>query len=149
MLCDSPVNTLINGVDAAGVVRYSAGMAEWTSPTDQDLALGVTGAVNQGEFAELRAAGRLGEYAVVFRTHRGLQGGGYGDQDRHPYAWGVIVYVDGAASRLHSARGHPREWTNLERLEKWMRAQGFWYWWMRNDLEPLYEGDLSEMSDAD
>ncbi|MEQ8664727.1 MAG: hypothetical protein RIC16_03300 [Rhodospirillales bacterium] len=124
-------------------------MTEWLSSNDQDLALGVTGAVSQGELADLRTAGRLGEYAVVFRTRRGLQGGGYGDQDRHPFAWGVIVYVDGAASRLQSARGHAREWTSLERLEKWMRAQGFWYWWMRNDLEPLYAGDASDSDDPD
>lgn len=116
-------------------------MIEWTAPTEQDAALGVTAAVTQGELAELRGAGRLGEYAVVFRTQRGLQGGGYGDQARHPYAWGVLVYVDGAAARLYSARGHAREWASIERLEKWLRAQGFWYWWMRNDLEPLYEGN--------
>jgi len=24
-----------------------------------------------------------------------------------------------------------------------MRDQGFWYWWMRNDLEPLNTGALS------
>lgn len=115
----------------------------------QDIALGVSTGVTQTELADLRAAGRLGEYAVVFRAERSLQGGGYGDQSRHPFAWGVIVYVDGAAARLYSARGHAREWTNIERLEKWLRAQGFWYWWMRNDLEPLYQGETADADDTD
>ena len=22
-------------------------------------------------------------------------------------------------------------------LRRWLREQGFWYWWTRNDLEPL------------
>lgn len=116
---------------------------------DQDAALGVQMSVTQAELADYRAQTRLGEYAVVFRTNRSLQGGGYGDQNRHPYAWGVIVYVDGVAARLFSARGHAREWASFERLEKWLRAQGFWYWWMRNDLEPLYEGDGDADADSD
>ena len=119
-------------------------MGGFNTPIDQDTALGVQMAATQAELADYRAAGRLGEYAVVFRSRRALQGGGYGDQSRHPFAWAVLVYVDGVAARLYSARGHPREWASFERLEKWLRAQGFWYWWMRNDLEPLYERELEE-----
>jgi len=115
---------------------------------DQDTALGVQMTLTQAELAGYREEARLGEYAVVFRAHRSLQGGGYGDQEKRPYAWGVIVYVDGMVARLYSARGHPREWTSIERLEKWLRSQGFWYWWMRNDLEPLYEGEAG-LSDGD
>ncbi len=94
-------------------------------------------AVTQADLPGLRTAGRLGEYPVVYRVHRRQLGGGFGDQAKHPFAWGVIVYVDGYLARINSARGSGREWSSFERLEKWMREQGFWYWWMRNDLEPL------------
>ena len=107
---------------------------------NQDDALGVTMAVTQADIPVLRAAGRLGEYAVVYRAYRQQMGGGFGDQQKHPFAWGVLVYVDLQVARIYSARGLPREWSDLTRLEKWMRDQGFWYWWMRNDLEPLGAG---------
>jgi hypothetical protein len=113
----------------------------------QDAALGVTMTLTQAEIRPLRDAGRLGETAVVYRCHRTQAGGGFGDQMRHPFAWGVLVYLDGALARIYSARGLAREWTDLARLEKWMREQGFWYWWMRNDLEPLGQGDVG--SDAE
>ena len=74
---------------------------------------------------------------MVFRVERCQLGGGFGDQDKHPFAWGVLVYVDGQLARVNSARGSGREWNSLERLERWLRSQGFWYWWTRNDLEPL------------
>ena len=103
----------------------------------QDVLLGVTLTVTQADLPFLRAAGRLGEYPVVFRIKRCQLGGGFGDQDKHPFAWGVLVYVDGQLARVNSARGSGREWNSLERLERWLRSQGFWYWWTRNDLEPL------------
>ncbi len=93
--------------------------------------------VTQADLPELRAAGRLGEYAVVYRVWRSQQGGGFGDQGSRPFAWGVLVYVDTVLARVNSARGHGREWNSLDRLEPWLREQGFWYWWTRNDLEPL------------
>lgn len=117
---------------------------------DQDVALGVTMTITQSDIPYLREVGRLGEYAVVYRVYRQQMGGGFGDQEKNPFAWGVLVYVDTQVARLYSARGLPREWTDLTRLEKWMREQGFWYWWMRNDLEPLNldqsedETDLNE-----
>lgn len=104
---------------------------------NQDVALGVTSTITQPDISFLRDGGRLGDYAVVYRCHRQQAGGGFGDQTKHPFAWGVLVYVDGGLARIYSARGLPREWSDLSRLEKWLRAQGFWYWWMRNDLEPL------------
>ena len=103
----------------------------------QDVLLGATLTVTQADVPFLRAAGRLGEYPVVFRIERCQLGGGFGDQDKHPFAWGVLVYVDGQLARVNSARGSGREWNSLERLERWLRSQGFWYWWTRNDLEPL------------
>ncbi|MGJ3259101.1 MAG: hypothetical protein ACFE0S_05805 [Rhodospirillales bacterium] len=107
----------------------------------QDLALGVTMTITQADLPYLRAVGRLGEYAVVYRVWREQAGGGFGDQAKNPHTWGVLVYVDGQLARIYSARGAGREWSNLDRLEKWLRSQGFWYWWTRNDLEPLGEDD--------
>jgi len=104
---------------------------------DQDVALGVTTTVTQADLALLRQTLRLGEYPVVYRVHRQQQGGGFGDQDKHPYAWGVLVYVDGQLARINSARGFGREWNDLARVERWLRSHGFWYWWTRNDLETV------------
>ena len=42
-------------------------------------------------------------------------------------------------ARIVSARGHPREWTSLDRLERWLRGQGFRYWWMANELDAVGE----------
>lgn len=109
--------------------------------TSQDAALGVTMTITQADLEYLRAVGRLGDFAVVYRVWREQAGGGFGDQEKNPHTWGVLVYVDGQLARIYSARGSGREWSNLDRLEKWLRAQGFWYWWTRNDLEPLGEGE--------
>ena len=59
---------------------------------DQDVLLGVTTTVTQADIPFLREAGRLGEYAVVYRVSRNQLGGGFGDQDKHPYAWGFRVH---------------------------------------------------------
>ncbi len=108
---------------------------------DQDVALGVTTTVTQADLALLRQTLRLGEYPVVYRVHRQQQGGGFGDQNKHPYAWGVLVYVDGQLARINSARGFGREWNDLARVERWLRSHGFWYWWTRNDLETVSYSD--------
>lgn len=102
---------------------------------DHDASLGVTTTITQADLAYLRGCGRLGDFAVVYRTYRQQAGGGFGQQDRHPFAWGVLVYVDGLLARVYSVRGAAREWTSLDRLERWLRQQGFRYWWTRNDLE--------------
>ena len=104
---------------------------------DQDVALGVTMTVTQADLPYLREDLRLGEFPVVYRVHRQQQGGGFGDQDKHPFAWGVLVYVDGQLARINSARGFGREWNDLTRIEPWLRSQGFSYWWTRNDLEQV------------
>ncbi len=103
----------------------------------QDVVLGITGSVTQADLAPLRIAGRLGEYALVYRVERVHQGGGYGDQDKHPVAWAVAVYVDSQLCRVFSARNAGREWNSIDRLASWLRDQGFWCWWTRNDLEPV------------
>lgn len=119
------------------------------SAQEQDAALGVTMTITQADIAYLRAVGSLGEYAVVYRVWREQAGGGFGDQTKNPHTWGVLVYVDGQLARIYSARGAGREWSNLDRLEKWLRSQGFWYWWTRNDLEPLGEDDEIALDTSD
>jgi len=114
-----------------------------------DAALGVTMKITQADLSYLRALGSLGEYAVVYRVWREQAGGGFGDQAKNPLTWGVLVYVDGQLARIYSARGSGREWSNLDRLEKWLRSQGFWYWWTRNDLEPLGEDADGTVETAD
>jgi hypothetical protein len=104
---------------------------------DQDVALGISGSVTQSDLTSIRQAGRLGDYAIIYRIPRTHQGGGYGDQDRHPFAWAVAVYIDAQLIRVFNARGSGREWLSLDKVASWLREQGFWYWWTRNDLEPL------------
>ena len=139
------VNNMTQGVSinmSQGVERIYGHDAE-----SQDAALGVTMTITQADLEYLRAVGRLGDFAVVYRVWREQAGGGFGDQEKNPHTWGVLVYVDGQLARIYSARGSGREWSNLDRLEKWLRAQGFWYWWTRNDLEAL--GDVDEPSNND
>ncbi|MEM7193313.1 MAG: hypothetical protein AAF402_00090 [Pseudomonadota bacterium] len=113
---------------------------------NQDVNLGIVGSLTQSDLAPLRKAARLGEYAVVFRVQRTHQSGGYGDQERHPYSWAIAVYLDGQLYRIYNARGSGREWQNLDRVSDWLRQQGFWYWWTRNDLEVVgsagFDADL-------
>jgi hypothetical protein len=110
---------------------------EFVNTMNQDVILGITGSVTQADLAPLRGDARLGEFAVVYRVERVHQGGGYGDQGKHPLAWAVAVYVDNQLCRIFNARGAGREWNNIDRLGAWLREQGFWYWWTRNDLEPV------------
>jgi hypothetical protein len=117
---------------------------------DQDAKLGISGSVTQADLAPLRETARLGEFAVVYRIERLHQGGGYGDQGKHPLAWAVAVYVDNQLCRVFNARGAGREWNSIDRLCSWLREQGFWYWWTRNDLEPVGSGlaDPEDMPDT-
>jgi hypothetical protein len=120
---------------------------EFVNIMSQDVVLGIAGSVTQADLAPLREAARLGEYAVVYRVERLHQGGGYGDQDKHPMSWAVAVYVDTQLCRVFNARGAGREWNSIDRLTWWLRDQGFWYWWTRNDLEPVGAA-LKESDDA-
>ena len=117
---------------------------------DQDARLGISGSVTQADLAPLRETARLGEFAVVYRIERLHQGGGYGDQGKHPLAWAVAVYVDNQLCRVFNARGAGREWNSIDRLCSWLREHGFWYWWTRNDLEPVGSGlaDPEDMPDT-
>jgi len=115
---------------------------------DHDASLGVTTTITQADLAYLRSVGRVGEFAVVYRTYRQQAGGGFGRQDEHPLTWGVLVYIDGLLARMYSVRGAAREWTSLDRLERWLRQQGFRYCWTRNDLEPTTPIDGEAESDT-
>ncbi|MGD9507465.1 MAG: hypothetical protein AB7I59_10710 [Geminicoccaceae bacterium] len=95
--------------------------------------------VRQSDLPHLRQSYRLIGYPTVARVPRLQQGGGFGDQQGRPFAWAVFVQVDGLARRVTSARGHGREWNSLDRLERWLRSQGFRYWWVSNELDPLAE----------
>ena len=103
----------------------------------QDVELGIVGSVTQADLAPLRDGAHLGEFALVYRIERLHRGGGYGDQGKHPLAWAVAVYVDNQLCRVYNARSAGREWNSIDRLCSWLREQGFWYWWTRNDLEPV------------
>ena len=114
-----------------------ANKSQFVNTMSQDVELGIAGTVTQADLAPLRDNTRLGEFALVYRVERVHQGGGYGDQGKHPLSWAVAVYVDNQLCRVYNARGAGREWNNIDRLSSWLREQGFWYWWTRNDLEPV------------
>ena len=116
---------------------------------NQNVSLGIVGAITQADLAPIRQAARLGDYALIYRIERVNQGGGYGDQEKHPFAWAVAVYVDGQLCRVFNARGAGREWNSLDKLSEWLRDQGFWYWWTRNDLQPLGTATTDLDSDLD
>jgi hypothetical protein len=92
--------------------------------------------VRQSDLPFLRASYRLIGHPTVARVPRIHLGGGFGDQERHPHAWAVFVQIDGLSHRVTSARGHGREWTSLDRLERWLRALGFRHWYVLNELDP-------------
>lgn len=102
-----------------------------------EIYLEIAGSITQAELPFVHAQGRMGDYAVAYRIYRSKQGGGFGDRDKHPYAWAILVYVDGIVLRINSARGECREWSNLDRVGQWMMNNGFKYWWTRNDLEAI------------
>lgn len=99
---------------------------------------GVAG-VSQADLVALQRNYRLIGDPVIARVPRAQLGGGFGDQARHPYAWGVFVRVDGMMTRVISARGLAREWTSLDRLERWLRGQGFRSWWVQNEIDSVGE----------
>jgi len=78
---------------------------------------------------------RIQNTATVYRIKREYQSGGFGDPDRHPYVWAVALLVDGQWARVHNTRDQGREWSNLDRLEIWLRERGISCWQVVNDLE--------------
>lgn len=96
-----------------------------------------TGVIRQSDLADLIATYRITQYPTVVRVRRTIRGGGFGDQNRNPYTWTVFFLVDGLWMSLESARGMPREWGSLDNLESWLRANGFAFFWVRNDIDPV------------
>lgn len=93
--------------------------------------------IRQPDLPVLLAAYRITHYPVIVRTKRLVQGGGFGDQDKNPLTWTVYFLIDGQWAQLESARGLRREWGSLDRLETWLRGQGFGYFWVRNDIDSI------------
>ena len=96
------------------------------------------------EIPDLFSTWRIQNTAMVFRTKREQQNGGFGNPDRHPNAWAVALLVDGRWARVHNTRDQGREWSNLDRLEKWLRDQGISRWQVVNDIEPVGNRRLGE-----
>lgn len=95
--------------------------------------------IRQNDLAGLSAEGRIGDYPVAVRTPREVAGGGFADHERHPNTWTVYFLIDGQWALVESARGLRREWSSLDKLEKWLRGFGFRFFWVRNDIEPVGE----------
>ncbi len=95
--------------------------------------------VRQCDLPALKAQYRISEYPIIRRIPRLTQGGGFGDHSKHPHAWSVLLLIDGQWVTVISARGHIREWTSLDRLERWLRTQGFQNFWLENKLDPTGE----------
>jgi hypothetical protein len=87
---------------------------------------------------------RIENTATVYRTEREHQSGGFGNPDKHPYVWAVALLVDGRWARVHNTRDQGREWSNLDRLEIWLREQGISRWQVVNDLEEVGVKRLGE-----
>ncbi|NSY40397.1 hypothetical protein GKC28_19425 [Leisingera sp. ANG59] len=85
----------------------------------------------------LATENRLGDYPVAVRTPREIISGGFADQTKHPNTWTVYFLVDGQWALVLSARGLRREWSSLDRIEKWLRSFGFRFFWVRNDIDEI------------
>ncbi|PHS19440.1 MAG: hypothetical protein COA78_00110 [Blastopirellula sp.] len=93
--------------------------------------------IRQHELPALSAEHRLADYPVAVRTIRELVSGGFANQSAHPNTWTVYFLVDGQWALVESARGLRREWSSLDRLEKWLRSMGFRFFWVRNDIDEI------------
>lgn len=91
--------------------------------------------VKSTDIAGLFSLWRIQNIATVYRAQREHQSGGFGNPEKHPHVWAVALMVDGLWARVHNARGQGREWSNLDRLEIWLREQGISRWQVVNDLE--------------
>ncbi len=94
----------------------------------------ITIQLKSAEIPRLLEMWRIQGSVLVYRTERAHQSGGFGNPNKHPYVWAVAVMVDGQWTRIFNARGQGREWNNLDRLEKWLRDQGFSRWYLDNPI---------------
>lgn len=83
------------------------------------------GPLKQSEVATLRESYRIQGDPLIRWVNRETRGGGFGNIEEHPRAWGVWVMADGHWRRIVSARGHPREWSSLDRVAAWLHDLGF------------------------
>lgn len=101
--------------------------------------------LRQNDIAKYTLEGKIADYPVAVRTPRELIAGGFADHRRHPNSWTVYFLVEGEWAQVLSARGLRREWTSLDRLERWLRSMSFRFFWVRNDIdavEPVDDGPL-------
>ncbi len=91
--------------------------------------------IRQNDLAILAAENRIGDYPVAVRTAREVVSGGFANHSAHPNTWTVYFLVDGQWALVESTRGLRREWSSLDRLEKWLRSCGFRFFWVRNDID--------------
>jgi len=100
--------------------------------------------VKSTDIPDLFSLWRIENTATVYRTEREYQSGGFGNPEKHPYVWAVALLVDGLWARVHNTRDQGREWSNLDRLEIWLREQGISRWQVVNDLEEVGVKRLGE-----
>lgn len=93
--------------------------------------------VKSTDIPELFSLWRIQNTATVYRSERAYQSGGFGNPQKHPYVWAVALLVDGQWMRVHNTRDQGREWSNLDKLEMWLREQGISRWQVVNDLEEV------------
>ncbi len=91
--------------------------------------------IRQHDLATLAAEHRIGDYPVAVRAPREVVSGGFANHSAHPNTWTVYFLVDGQWALMESTRGLRREWTSLDRLERWLRNCGFRFFWVRNDID--------------
>ena len=99
-----------------------------------------TATIRQSDIEKLRAQYRINDMPVAIRTERNVAAGGFADASRNPNTWTAYLFVDGQWAQIESARGLRREWTSLDRLERWLRSMGFRAFAVRNDIEPAGSG---------
>jgi len=92
--------------------------------------------IRQSDIEKLRLQYRITDIPLAVRTERNVEAGGFADASRNPNTWTAYLFVDGQWAQIESARGLRREWTSLDRLERWLRSMGFRAFAVRNDVEP-------------
>jgi hypothetical protein len=93
--------------------------------------------VKSTDIPDLFSLWRIQNTATVYRIAREYQSGGFGNPDKHPHVWAVALLVDGQWARVHNTRDQGREWSNLDRLEVWLREQGISRWQVVNDVDEV------------
>jgi hypothetical protein len=66
---------------------------------------------------------------TIMRVIRTVRGGGFGDIHKHGYAFCLVVQGGSTQYCLVSFRGRRREWSSLDRLDKWLCAHGIHGGW--------------------